>query len=259
MNQHERPAAYEDEINLYDYWKVIVKRKTLIIGLFLIAVLASAAISFSKPKIYRGEVILKLPSISAKELISIINTNNTKDFFPTARHLVTGVKLTALKDSNDKLQLTIEAKNTDVLPHAAAEFVAYVNKIPFIKLFIEQESQRLLKQSEELSKVVEESNKSSEIFKKLFKEGRIMTLGFNPIELSKKISDIKIEKLAVEQSLQRFRGAEIIESPYITQLKQNTKRSMALTGILSLFAGIFLAFFAEYIEKMRKKNVSSLS
>ena len=52
----------EDEINLYDYWKVIVKRKRLIIGLFVIAILASAIISFLMPKIYRGEVILKLPT-----------------------------------------------------------------------------------------------------------------------------------------------------------------------------------------------------
>jgi len=40
----------EDEINLYDYWKVIVKRRFLIIGLFLVAVVASAIISFLMPK-----------------------------------------------------------------------------------------------------------------------------------------------------------------------------------------------------------------
>ncbi|MBA3071945.1 MAG: hypothetical protein FP829_07310, partial [Nitrospirae bacterium] len=55
--QNKGTAVYEDEINLYDYWKVIVKRKTLIIGLFLAAVLASGIISFLMPKIYRGEVV----------------------------------------------------------------------------------------------------------------------------------------------------------------------------------------------------------
>ncbi len=55
--QNKGTSTYDDEINLYDYWKVIVKRKRLIIGLFLVAVLASAVISLSMPKIYRGEVV----------------------------------------------------------------------------------------------------------------------------------------------------------------------------------------------------------
>ncbi|MBA3070988.1 MAG: hypothetical protein FP829_02270, partial [Nitrospirae bacterium] len=71
--QNKGTAVYEDEINLYDYWKVIVKRKRLIIGLFVIAILASAVISLLMPKIYRGEVVLKLPAITSKELVSIIS------------------------------------------------------------------------------------------------------------------------------------------------------------------------------------------
>lgn len=37
MNQQEKPAIYEDKINLSDYWKVIAKRKELIIGLLLVS------------------------------------------------------------------------------------------------------------------------------------------------------------------------------------------------------------------------------
>lgn len=52
--QNKDYSAYDD-VNLYDYLKVIAKRKTLIIGLFLASVLASAVISLSMPKIYIGE------------------------------------------------------------------------------------------------------------------------------------------------------------------------------------------------------------
>ena len=195
----------EDEINLYDYWKVIVRRKRLIIGLFLVAILVSAVISLLMPKIYRGEVTLKLPAITAKELIAKellgvigkLDAEKIKSILPKTHHLIADVKLNALKDSTDKLQLIIEAKNTDALPQAATEFVEYLNDIPIIKRFVEEERQRLLKQSEELSKAIEESNKLSETFKKVLKEGRLIPVGFNPIEMNKRISDIKIEKLMV--------------------------------------------------------------
>jgi len=67
--QNKEHPAYEDEINLYDYWKVVVKRKKLIIGLFLISVVVAAIISLLMPKIYRGEATFK---ITAKGMVSII-------------------------------------------------------------------------------------------------------------------------------------------------------------------------------------------
>ncbi|BCB96345.1 hypothetical protein JZK55_12670 [Dissulfurispira thermophila] len=107
MSQQERPETYEDEINLYDYWKVIVKRKSLIIGLFLVVTVASSIISLLMPKIYRGEVVLKLPAITSKELLSVIgkiDAEKVKNILPTTHHLIADVKLNALKDSADKLQ-----------------------------------------------------------------------------------------------------------------------------------------------------------
>ena len=258
----------EDEINLYDYWKVIVKRKRLIIGLFVIAILASAIISFLMPKIYRGEVILKLPTkeltskeltskeLTSKELLSIIgkiDVEKIKKFLPTTHHLITNIKLNALKDSTDKLQLIIEAKNKDIISTAIIEFAAYLNNLPLINRSVEEERQRLLMQSEELSKVIKDSEEFAEIHKKLLREGKLILLGFNPVEISKRMSDLKIEKLGVEQSLQRPKSVEIIEKPYILKnpVKPSIKKNIALAGTISLFIGIFLAFFMEYIEKMR--------
>jgi len=248
----------EDEINLYDYWKVIVKRKSLIIGLFLVAVLASAIISFLTSKIYRGEVILKLPAkeLTSKELFSVIgkiDAEKVKNFLPKTHRLITSIKLDALKDSNDKLQLIIEAKNTDDISSAMTEFVGYLNNFPLINRSVEEERQRLLIQSEELSKVIKDSEEFAEIHKKLLREGKLILLGFNPVEISKRMSDLKIEKLGVEQSLQRPKSVEIIEKPYILKnpVKPSIKKNIALAGTISLFIGIFLAFFMEYIEKMR--------
>lgn len=253
MNQHERPTAYEDEINLYDYWKVIAKRKFLIIGLFLVAIFASAAISFLMPKIYRGEVVLKLPAITAKELLGIIGSNNTEKLLPTTYHLITSIKLEALKDSADKLQLIIEAKNTNDISPAMTEIVAYLNNFPLINRAVEEERQRLIKQSEELSNVIKESNELAQTYKKLLKEGK--PIGFNPAAIKKRASDIELERFATEQALKRPKGVEMLEKPYILKnpIKPSIKKNITLVGIISLFAGIFLVFFIEYIEKIKSR------
>ena len=250
----------EDEINLYDYWKVIVKRKRLIIGLFVIAILASAIISFLTSKIYRGEVILKLPAkeltskeLTSKELFSVIGKIDAEKILPTTHHLVSDVKLNVLKDSTDKLRLVIEAKNTDALSQAAAEFVAYLNGIPLIKRFVEEERKRLLMQSEEIDKVIKGSDGLTRTYKKLLESGRLIPVGFNPIELEKRVSDLKIERLVIEQGIKRLKGVEMISSLNIPKnpVKPRIKKNIALASTISLFIGIFLAFFMEYIEKMR--------
>ena len=248
----------EDEINLYDYWKVIVRRKRLIIGLFLVAILVSAVISLLMPKIYRGEVVLTQLVLSPKELIAI--TGN-KEILPTTHHSITAIKLNALKDSTDKLQVIIEAKSVDDIPAAVVEIIKYLNNIPFVNRSIEEGRQRLLKQSEELSIVIEQSNKLAETYEKLLKASKYVPIGFSPagfypVDIRKRISDMKVEKFTIEQALNRPKGVEMLEKPYILKnpVKPSIKKNIVIAGITSLFAGIFLAFFMEFIKNMRRKN-----
>lgn len=241
----------DDEINLYDYWKVIVKRKRLIIGLFLVAVLSSAIISLLMPKIYRGEVVLTQLVLSPKELIAI--TGNKK-ILPTTHHSITAIKLNALKDSTDKLQVIIEAKSADDIPAAVVEIIKYLNNIPLVNRSIEEGRQRLLKQSEELSKVIKQSNKLAVTYEKLLKEGKYVPMGFNIVgfnpqgfslvDIRKKISDWEVEKFNIDQVLQKPKGVEMIGKPYILKnpVKPNIKKNIILAGIVSLFSGVFLAF-----------------
>lgn len=54
----ERPVYPEDEINLFDYFQVIWKRKVLIISIFLAAVISAAAISFIMTPVYRVSALI---------------------------------------------------------------------------------------------------------------------------------------------------------------------------------------------------------
>ena len=54
----------EDEIDLREYIKVITKRKIFILGVFLIAVIATAIFSYSSPKVYKATATIMItPSV----------------------------------------------------------------------------------------------------------------------------------------------------------------------------------------------------
>ncbi len=62
-NLQEEARIYEDEINLRDYIEVVVKRRKLIIGIFLVAVIVAAIASLLLPKVYQASAsIMLMPS-----------------------------------------------------------------------------------------------------------------------------------------------------------------------------------------------------
>jgi uncharacterized protein involved in exopolysaccharide biosynthesis len=70
MNQTNQtnvaPSVPDDEVNLLDYWRVIWKRRILIGGLFVAAVLTALVVSLLMPKIYESKVTM-LPPLDSGE------------------------------------------------------------------------------------------------------------------------------------------------------------------------------------------------
>jgi capsular polysaccharide biosynthesis protein len=250
-----------DEINLMDYIQVIRKRKWLIILGTIICMIVAGVVSFLMPKIYRGEATFKIITkeiATAKEMVSVIGNldeEKIKQVSPKTYSLANNrIKLNPLKDSADKFQLIIEAERVDDIPIAISMFVEYIDNNPLIRRSVEQDKERLLEQKEELSKVIESSKELVKAYDNLIKEGRLIPLGFNPIESNKKISDMKIEKLQVEQAIKRLKAIEMITQPYISSkpVKPKVKLNIAVASITGLFVSIFLAFFMEFLEKNRE-------
>ena len=261
MEQQNR--EYNDEINLYDLWKVIAKRKKLIIGLFIVIVIPTAIVSFRMPDIYRGEacllVIINSEIIKAKEITDLIGgIDNEKQLrivpksYPSVKHIM----FNAIKDSKDKIIVTIDARKIDDIPRALSEVVAYLNNIDIIKSQVSRDKAIYLKQSEELSDLIKSSPDLLATYNKLFSAGKLTTVGFNPVEVNKKIIDIKVDLLAVEHQLSRLNngGVEIATQPYISNkpVSPNRKLIIVAAGIFSLLLGVFLAIFIEYIGKIKR-------
>jgi capsular polysaccharide biosynthesis protein len=263
MEQQNR--EYDDEINLYDFWKVIAKRKILIVGLFIVIVGLTAIVNFRMPDIYRGEagllVILKSEEITAKEITDLIgNVDHEKRLIimPKSYPHVKDLKFKTIKDSKNKIIVTIDAKKIDDIPKALLEAMEYLNNMDIIKSETKREKDILLKKSAELSDIIKSSQDLLPTYHRLFRAGKIFTIGFNPIDVNKKIIDIKIELLTVKQQLSRLNngGIEIAAQPYISNHPVNPKRllNVVIAGICSLLLGIFLVVFIEYIGNIKNKK-----
>jgi capsular polysaccharide biosynthesis protein len=263
MEQQNR--EYNDEINLYDLWKVIAKRKMLIIWLFIVVVVSTAIGSFLMPDIYRGEacllVIINSEIIKAKEItdfIGKIDREKQLSLVPKSYPNLTNIKLNAIKDSKNKIIVTIDARKIDDIPRALLEVVAYLNNIDIIKSQVSRDKAILLKQLAELSDLIKSSPDLLATYNKLFSAGKLTTVGFNPVEVNKKIIDIKVDLLAVEHQLSRLNngGVEIATQPYISNKPISPKRllNIVAAGIFSLVLGVFLAIFIEYIGNIKNKK-----
>jgi len=65
----ERPV-YDDEINLMDYIKVIIKRKKIILGIFVVCVAAAVVISLLMPKVYQSAALIMVTDQELKDSLS---------------------------------------------------------------------------------------------------------------------------------------------------------------------------------------------
>ena len=263
MEQQNKES--NDDINLYNYWKVIAKRKIFIIGLFIVIVGSTAIGSFLMPNIYRGEAVLlialPMPEITAKEITDLIgNIDREKQLsiVPKSYPNVNRIKFNAMKDSKNKIVVSIDAKKIDDFPKALSEVINYLNNIGILKSTVSRSKEILLRQSAELLEIIKSAPDLLVTARKLFKAGKFSTMGFNPLDISKKISETKVELLVVEQQLARLNngGIEIAAQPYISNNPVSPKilRNVVAAGILSLLLGVFIAFFIEYIGNVKNEK-----
>ena len=325
MNQHERPTAYEDEINLYDYWKVIAKKEWLIVGILLISVITAGIISLRMPKIYMVMTILEIGKALSliedpnhlKVKIDIIYPFNTISRLNIPEDEMPDTKAEIIQDTS-LINVTIKSPKPefalkilyDINKQIAEEHGSLIsnykidmgNKMKnlslqinilkkeketvFSKIKINEKNKAELRGQIQridyrIQKILEETNRlnlqtnpnnvlSSFLFNNeiqlsqrycneledrlnisLPKEELEIRIGLERIE--KSIKDTAREEEALQNQINTIRETKVLISPSYskTPIKPNIKKNMAIAGITSLFAGIFLAFFVEYVAKMR--------
>lgn len=250
----QKQPAYEDEINLFDYWTVIVKKKKFIIGIVLISMISTAVINLIMPKIYRGEAIITVDKdlVTPDKIINLAE-NNKEMVFWRNRNLVESLVMKDVKSSGDKLMIIVEVKGANHIKDAISEFADSVRNLFSFKGKIEQKLQNMKVQIKQLSFLMKDNDEFISDYKKLMKEKKISSLPFNVVDLRQKTIDMEMQQLSLEHDLRNYKDIEvgpvnISDKP----VRPKVIRNVVVAGILGLLLGTLLVLIVSHMKRVRK-------
>jgi len=277
-------AEIEEEIDLREYINVLLKRKGIIILIFLIAVIAAAIISyFILTPIYQSSVSFQVnteltkqpyyyPSSSTNPYISDIlilltsdsilreaaeRINLSYDFTKIKEK----VEATNIKDTNI-ITLTVEDENPKLARDFADSIIGiFMKKNQFIydeKRKIAEENLKIYEeQLDDIEKNIIEiektklkivNSKDMPDVEKHFQTSLLL----NSLVTERNTRNFLISKISsIKEDLMNYKGFKIIDSASepTTPIKPNKKLNILIAGVLGLFIGIFVAFFLEFWQK----------
>jgi len=207
-------AGQDDEINLYDYWKVLVKRKKILTGIFLVPLLIVTIISLIQPRYYRGESEIINPVIPAPNIVNLVgNIDDTQKvkIFTNNSGAIKSVSVSLPKKSTDKVNIIIDAKTADIVPRAFKDIFGYISNLPEIKGEIARtqaetdlKTERIMEETDFKIKKLIEARKANLIFlndmSDMIKKRQISFININPADLIKKDADLSLEVTNLQQA-----------------------------------------------------------
>jgi hypothetical protein len=261
----EHEIIPEGEINLYDYWKVLVKRKNILLGIVLVPIVIATLISLSLPRHYRGESEISIQALpapnipvvrTAPNIVRLIGTIDDRQklmIFKNNPDAIERLSISLPKTAADKVTIIIEAKTADVIPQAFSEILDYVNNLPEIK----EENARIEAENKLKLDSLIEAKKANLFFlnqiTNMIKKGQLSVVYFNPADLIEKDANLSLQI----KNLQMGKAAVgILSPPSITRQPSNSriKQIILITGLLSLFTGIFVIVLLEYLDSLKARG-----
>lgn len=127
----------EEEIDLIDYIKVIIKRWKLILAIFLVAIFVSTGVSFILPKTYQTQAVVKIGKVEGAVLENIIETIEIlKENYPgVTLSNPSGTNLLRIKAQGETSQQTLNKAN-DTIDFLLTQYQEIYEKA---KLLLEEE------------------------------------------------------------------------------------------------------------------------
>jgi uncharacterized protein involved in exopolysaccharide biosynthesis len=278
MPNQEKPQnpqqIHEDEIDLRELINVIIKRKKLILGIFLASVIITAVISFLTPRTYLSTAIIQTgivdtPLIGIAEAAQMMKV---QDFLnPIVKELElkvapeslkSAINLKGIKDTS-LIQLEVEYQGMGtsykLLRAIVSSFLAknnelYQQRMDFINQQIKESDTQIdsvqsdISRTQELIQNLSLSEKISETdagVKIILLQNTLPSYYDNLTNLFRQNNNLRLILIKAKEF-------ELVDLTKPTPIKPNKKLNIALASVLSLMFAIFLAFFMEFWQKSGK-------
>ena len=282
----------DDEIDLYELGMVLARRWKLIIGIFIAALIISAAVSlFLLKPVYKSSFLIKTriahETTKAVGNIQYINFEiKNKNYDAVSKQLDIPVKyvkaikaIKAIKAKRIKIiskkvlttqshviKITMLVINKMVPSLVAKNLVNYINNTKYVKMMESHAKSNLLYQKTLLINNIKTisdilGNLKGLSSNNLSSQNPLLLYGhlnFHLRALMNKLVNTKLQIKNIDFMLKHhlYAISWVLTKPYIPSVpfKPNKKLIVAVSGISALFFGIFLAFFIEFIEKNKNRH-----
>ena len=271
----------EDEIDLRDYIKVILKRKKLILTVFFVTVITTAVVSLCMPKVYESASMIQVGSIDellmkkeevreillAQNLLAPIIKELNLDI--DAKQLKENIKIEDTKGTNS-LKIKVQYPNSDMVVKInkgiVSSFVSsgqgiYQERIGLINERLKELQEEEIKNTEEdigrVKSLISEMAGSTGISHGISQKEislRIILLQNTLPNYQSHLYTLKNRRNQLKVLLSKAEEFKIVDSPIEPKypIKPKKRRMVAISIIISLIVGVFLAFFMEYWQASKK-------
>ena len=272
--QSESQNSYQDdETSLIDLWRVLAKRKLLILtSLFVTLSLAGAWILITKP-IYQSRAVLGIGQVGSLESPQLIVQRLREEY--------------RVKDDSEgprKLPILTEVKVMDKSLANGVEFIVQAHSAAEAQLFLGKIVSKIMDRHKKLFDMGRSEQEKQ--FESLLRHrdaierglvairDRISALGKGDASLAGLLTleqDRLLQQLPqVEQQIVALRLAmsELQSTPTfllreptlpIKPIKPKPALYLSLAMVLGLILGVFGAFFAEFLDKVRRQKEPKLA
>ena len=216
----------EDEVNILEYWRVIVKRRWVVVGLIIVAVFSALFLSSRQPKLYKATATIMASALAASPLFG---------------SGVVGLRERSLSPILKSTTLAKQvAQNVDL-------------QVFFPKLY----SNKKLTTERKLKSAA--GRFRGAVQPKLLKMSGVLDISilWPEPENAAKLANCYVEQLGKYLNLRSLNVNFHIIDPAVAptrHFKPNTKLYMIFGGVVGLFMGIFIAFFLEFLENLPKAD-----
>ena len=230
-----------EEIDLMDYIKLILKRKKLILVLFLVGLAVGGILTFLLPAQYKIESIIEIGNLG-------ISTGTT--FVPQPPTLI-----------ETPAQLIEEIKN-DVYGNYPGMKVSNPLNTNLIKIELTFKNPKDLeitrKNFEDLTQaiLIDHNDKINSYKNNLEKIiGKLKNDIGSLILKNQQIVEIQLRVYSLQNQIDTFQPTKIITNPTVSEKKPNLALNLISGGILGLFLGLIFVFGKEWWEKRGVDNL----
>jgi uncharacterized protein involved in exopolysaccharide biosynthesis len=264
----------DDEIDLHDIFRVLWKRRLLIIGFFVVAVLVAGAISFSMPSVYRVSSIIAVGNFedpvytSQTSVISIMLSDGFlmevfEQLSPNATGSMSGafkgsIKVEPVKDNDRLIEISVETPERQEGKEAVEKIVwLYAKrsddsynkhkKILFDQLAVTQERLDVIDMEinqtlEALQDIQDSSGPSTVQTEMRFSHTMDLLSG-----IGAQRSALIGRSLDIQKQLELIRNLEVVQPARepVSPIGPRRILIVAVAGMLGLMTGILAAFLRE--------------